>query len=64
MAGWPSLGRVEDRRLAQALRDGDALALAEIYDFYAPRLFDYCHALLRDQDLAADALHHEPLGTK
>ncbi len=64
MAGWPSLGRVEDRRLAQALRDGDALALAEIYDFYAPRLFDYCHALLRDQDLAADALHDSLIATK
>lgn len=63
MAGWPSLGRVEDRRLAQALRDGDATALAEIYDFYAPRLFDYCHALLRDQDLAADALHDSLIAT-
>ena len=63
MAGWPSLGRVEDRRLAQALRDGDASALAEIYDFYAPRLFDYCHALLRDQDLAADALHDSLIAT-
>ncbi|MDN3360005.1 sigma-70 family RNA polymerase sigma factor [Actinomadura sp. DC4] len=64
MAGWPSLGRVEDRRLAQALRDGDALALAEIYDFYAPRLFDYSHALLRDQDLAADALHDSLIATQ
>lgn len=64
MAGWPSLGRVEDRRLAQALRDGDAIALAEIYDFYAPRLFDYSHALLRDQDLAADALHDSLIATQ
>lgn len=64
MAGWPSLGRVEDRRLAQALRDGDSLALAEIYDFYAPRLFDYSHALLRDQDLAADALHDSLIATQ
>ncbi|GLY86218.1 RNA polymerase sigma factor [Actinoallomurus iriomotensis] len=64
MAGWPSLGRVEDRRLAQSLRDGDAAALAEIYDFYAPRLFDYCHALLRDQDLAADALHDSLIATQ
>ncbi|MFB9838223.1 RNA polymerase sigma factor [Actinoallomurus acaciae] len=64
MAGWPSLGRVEDRRLAQSLRDGDTAALAEIYDFYAPRLFDYCHALLRDQDLAADALHDSLIATQ
>jgi RNA polymerase sigma factor (sigma-70 family) len=64
VAGWPSLGRVEDRRLAQALRDGDPTALAEIYDFYAPRLFDYSHALLRDQDLAADALHDSLIATQ
>jgi RNA polymerase sigma factor (sigma-70 family) len=64
VAGWPSLGRVEDRRLAQSLRDGDATALAEIYDFYAPRLFDYCHALLRDQDMAADALHDSLIATQ
>jgi RNA polymerase sigma factor (sigma-70 family) len=64
VAGWPSLGRVEDRRLAQALRDGESTALAEIYDFYAPRLFDYCHALLRDQDLAADALHDSLIATQ
>jgi RNA polymerase sigma factor (sigma-70 family) len=64
VAGWPSLGRVEDRRLAQALRDGNATALAEVYDFYAPRLFDYCHALLRDQDLAADALHDSLIATQ
>ncbi|MEV0401091.1 sigma-70 family RNA polymerase sigma factor [Actinoallomurus sp. NPDC050550] len=57
MAGWPSLGRVDDRRLAQELRAGDANALAQIYDVYAPRLFDYCHALLRDENLAAYALH-------
>ncbi|GAA4632416.1 hypothetical protein GCM10023196_065780 [Actinoallomurus vinaceus] len=57
MAGWPSLGRVDDRRFAQELRAGDATALAQIYDVYAPRLFDYCHALLRDEDLAANALH-------
>ncbi len=64
MAGWPSLGRVEDRRLAQALRAGDTTALPEIYDFYAPRLFDYCHALLRDEDLAADALHDSLIATQ
>jgi RNA polymerase sigma factor (sigma-70 family) len=57
VAGWSSLGSVEDRRLAQSLLDGVPGTFAEIYDFYAPRLFDYCHALLRDQDLAADALH-------
>ncbi|WP_460339304.1 RNA polymerase sigma factor [Actinoallomurus acanthiterrae] len=43
--------------MAQELRAGDATALAQIYDVYAPRLFDYCHALLRDENLAAYALH-------
>ncbi|MFL6056302.1 MAG: RNA polymerase sigma factor [Actinoallomurus sp.] len=42
--------------MAQELRAGDANALAQAYDIYAPRLFDYCHALLRDEDLAAEAL--------
>jgi RNA polymerase sigma factor (sigma-70 family) len=31
--------------------------MAQIYDGYADRLFDYCHALLRDRDAAAGALH-------
>ncbi len=58
MAGWPSIERADDQRLAQALRNGDdGMALAQIYDVYAPRLFDYCHVLLRDQETAALALH-------
>jgi RNA polymerase sigma factor (sigma-70 family) len=64
VAGWSSLGSVEDRRLAQSLLDGLPGTLAEIYDFYAPRLYDYCHALLRDQDLAADALHDSLIATQ
>lgn len=57
MAGWPTLDRLADRRLALALRAGDIDAMAQIYDGYADRLFDYCHALLRDQHAAAGALH-------
>lgn len=64
MAGWSSLGSIEDRRLAQSLLDGVPGTLAEIYDFYAPRLYDYCHALLRDKDLAADALHDSLIATQ
>lgn len=64
MAGWSSLGSVEDHRLAQSLLDGAPGAIAEIYDFYAPRLYDYCHALLRDQDLAADSLHDSLIATR
>jgi RNA polymerase sigma factor (sigma-70 family) len=43
--------------MAQSLRDGDPDALARICDAYAARLYDYCHALLRDHDSAAYALH-------
>lgn len=57
MAGWPSIDRSDDQRLAQSLCAGEPTALAEIYDAYAPRLFDYCHVLLRDQEAAALALH-------
>jgi DNA-directed RNA polymerase specialized sigma24 family protein len=57
VAGWPSIDRADDQRLAQSLYAGDATALPEIYDLYAPRLFDYCHVLLRDQEGAALALH-------
>ena len=57
MAGWPSIDRADDQRLAQSLYAGDATALPEIYDLYAPRLFDYSHVLLRDQEGAALALH-------
>ena len=57
MAGWPNLERFDDRRLAVALQAGDVEAMAQVYDGYADRLFDYCHALLRDQRDAAGALH-------
>jgi RNA polymerase sigma factor (sigma-70 family) len=57
VAGWPTIDRADDQRLAQSLRAGDRIALAQIYDAYAPRLYDYCHVLLRDEETAALALH-------
>ncbi|WP_020608192.1 sigma-70 family RNA polymerase sigma factor [Actinomadura flavalba] len=56
MSAWPSLDRTADERLARALRDGEPAALSQLSDRYAARLFDYCHALLRDQDEASRAL--------
>jgi DNA-directed RNA polymerase specialized sigma24 family protein len=57
VAGWPSIDRAEDQRLVQSLYAGDTTAMPVIYDTYAPRLFDYCHLLLRDEEAAALALH-------
>ncbi|RAY11876.1 hypothetical protein DPM19_28300 [Actinomadura craniellae] len=57
MSGWPNSGPDDDRRLASSLQSGDPDALAHAFDGYAPRLYDYCHALLRDQETAARALH-------
>lgn len=56
MSEWPSLGRVDDHRLAESLRAGEPEALAHIFDAYGARLYDYCHALLRDRHAAAQAL--------
>jgi RNA polymerase sigma factor (sigma-70 family) len=56
VAGWPGISDVDDRRLAEALRRGDTGALTEVYDAYAPQLYEYCHGLLRDQAEAAGAL--------
>ncbi|TDE19379.1 sigma factor [Actinomadura sp. 6K520] len=57
MSGWPSFERADDERLARSLAAGDASALIQVMDRYAARLYDYCHALLRDQEQAAGALH-------
>lgn len=57
MAGWPSIDRADDQRLARALDAGDTNALAQVCEAYTARLFDYCHVLLRDQDAAAQAVH-------
>ncbi|MFF5260590.1 RNA polymerase sigma factor [Actinomadura viridis] len=57
-SGWPSPDRADDERLARSLTAGDdAEALIQLLDRYAARLYDYCHALLRDQESAAEAMH-------
>ncbi len=39
-----------------ALRAGDRLAAGQVYDVYGTRLYAYCHELLADPRLSADAL--------
>ncbi|MEU5881243.1 sigma-70 family RNA polymerase sigma factor [Spirillospora sp. NPDC047279] len=58
VAGGSGPGQFDDPRLAGALRAGDVIALTEVYDTYAPFLFDYCHGLLRDRVEAAGALRN------
>ncbi|MBG0815628.1 sigma factor [Planomonospora sp. ID82291] len=57
MPGWPTVGRTDDQRLAEALRRADAQAPARLFDAYAERLNDYAFSLLADLDDAADAVH-------
>jgi len=42
--------------LVAALRAGDRLAAGQVYDIYGTRLYAYCHELLADPKLSADAL--------
>lgn len=47
---------MSDRDLVAALRAGDRLAAGQVYDVYGTRLYAYCHELLADPKLSADAL--------
>lgn len=47
---------MSDRDLVTTLRAGDRLAAGQVYDVYGTRLYAYCHELLADPRLAADAL--------
>jgi DNA-directed RNA polymerase specialized sigma24 family protein len=47
---------VSDRELVAALGAGDRLAAGQVYDVYGTRLYAYCHELLADPKLSADAL--------
>lgn len=42
--------------MVAALRAGDRLAAGQVYDIYGTRLYAYCHELLADPKLSADAL--------
>ncbi|ROO89589.1 RNA polymerase sigma factor (sigma-70 family) [Actinocorallia herbida] len=47
----------EDQPLIRALRNRSTDALTLVYDRYGPQLFDYCHAILRDEAYAARVVH-------
>jgi DNA-directed RNA polymerase specialized sigma24 family protein len=57
MAKWSRFAPAADRRLVKGLLDGDDGALATLYDVYAERLYDYCVALIADEDDGADIVH-------
>lgn len=57
MAKWSRFAPAADRRLVKGLLDGDEGALATLYDVYAERLYDYCVALIDDENDAADIVH-------
>jgi RNA polymerase sigma factor (sigma-70 family) len=61
---WPSIAGVDDRQLAESLRLSGVNALTKVYDAYAARLYDYCHALLNDQDDAAEVVHDTMIAAK
>ncbi len=46
----------EDSELVAAVLGGDRAAFAMVYDRYADRLYDFCAAMLRDPEDAADAV--------
>lgn len=48
---------MDDITAVAAMRNGESMGLETIYRRYADRLYDYCVALLRDPELAADAVH-------
>jgi RNA polymerase sigma factor (sigma-70 family) len=50
------LAEYTDAQLVAGVLGGDRAAFAAIYDRYADRLHDFCHAVLRDRDEAADAV--------
>jgi RNA polymerase sigma factor (sigma-70 family) len=54
MAGRSMTTARTDADIICALRDGDRNALAELYDRYADRLYDFCRSVLRDDAEAAD----------
>jgi DNA-directed RNA polymerase specialized sigma24 family protein len=56
MSQW-TVDQEADRRLADGLTDGDEDALAQLYDRYAGRLYDYAATMSPEPKAAADVVH-------
>ena len=56
----------DQQRLLAAMAQGDERAFAELYQRYAPFLFNYLLRLIHDQNLAEDLLqdHWHPSGPR
>src|SRR3954470_18257078 len=50
--------RMSDDELAAAVAAGDERAFTAIFERYHQPLYRYCHSILRDPELAADALQN------
>jgi RNA polymerase sigma factor (sigma-70 family) len=53
---WRGAEKIDDRWLAESLRETGAPALPQLYGSYAARLYDYCHTYLHDRGGAAGAV--------
>lgn len=57
MTHWSGFDVTADRRLLKKLAEGGESALAEVYDIYAERLYDYALLLTSDVHVARDIVH-------
>ncbi|MFC6884782.1 MULTISPECIES: RNA polymerase sigma factor [Actinomadura] len=57
MPRWSSEEVAADRRLVQGLNEGDDVALGELYEEYAPHLYDYVSSVTGDVKVTADIVH-------
>lgn len=48
--------KLTDQELLELLKEGDRAAFAEIYDRYAPKIYDQINRMLRDGDSAKDVV--------
>jgi DNA-directed RNA polymerase specialized sigma24 family protein len=57
MSQWSTVDQEADRRLVEGLNEGEDDALAELFDRYAGRLYDYAAAMSQEPKAAADIVH-------